>query len=358
MPSNPNESPNLIPLFRFSNLFRLVKLITATATAGLLVMSLSPTPANAGTISTLTVPMTIRPADSTEIAGFESLLKPTILPQNGPNINTNFTETKTSYHTGRLWTAYSNVTLEQCDSNVSVAIAGDHQFTHVANSGPHITPGDDPEAGALIVDGNNTQMIGDAVGGRVDMYVGETVKVVSPEIATSVALVNSGIKVVMFVETRDDVSQNGVQASFRYSGTPQLKIWYDHSGCDVPASTAPPVSYKVNRSGSKNSTIKTTPTSNPETVVEGTTVVNDASENPDGKVVLDASSFSDEKNTLAIKAGTLTLKNKKSDNSPPHIAYLMSILVLAGMGSLIFWYMRREQKNKDEFVEPYNELGS
>lgn len=307
----------------------------------------STSPAHAATITTVTVPMTIRAANSTETAGFETLLEKTVLPQNGPNINTSFTEIARPIHTGRLWTAYSNAKLAACDTNVSIAIVGDHQVTHLANSGAFVKAGDEPEVGGLIVDGNNTQMIGDAVGGEADMYVGQTIKFVSPEISTTVALVNSGLKIVMYVETRDDQTQKGVQASFRYSGTPQLKIWYDHTGCESSSPTTP--TQTTVRSGKKYNSSVTTPTTIP-TQVEGIVETNEVVESDNGKVVLDASSFSGEEQALALN--DIKPEIKKDDRSITLYLYLTAAIAAMALGTFSFFFMRKREITNG-FTEPY-----
>jgi len=186
-----------------------------------------------------TLPMTIRPANSSETATLNSLILPTVLPQSGANINTGFIETQQGAHVGRSWVAEVTPTLSSCAANPTIQIGGNHLVTHVANSvSPLPTPSDQPEAGALLLAGSGTSY--GPVAGNTDLAVGASLNFVTSSASPATVVdINSGIKILLYVETRDDTSQNGAQASFTYSGIPQLQISYDDSAC--PVTTVNPI---------------------------------------------------------------------------------------------------------------------
>jgi len=184
--------------------------------------------------ASLTVPFTFQLPSSSDIASIEQGVSPTVLAQIGPDVNLNFSETAQSFHTGRLWASVVNPHLEPCVTDVALRVTGDFSVTHIANSipPPLPNPADQPE----IVDvmGDNLGNFTGVLANDFDFAVGNTLPIVLPSTPTTVAAVNAGFKILSYVETRDDVVQGGAQASFHYSGTPQLELTYDDSACPVP----------------------------------------------------------------------------------------------------------------------------
>ncbi len=291
-------------------------------------MIYSPTAAHASTTS-IVIPMTTRFANPTETAGMETVAGQTIYPQFGSNINGSYSETSKDVHTGRSWVVEAKPNLQACDTNVTFSIEGNHTFTHVGNNGPLVKAGDEPEVGGLIVDGGDTTLLKEeAVAPDVDMAIGKTLPVIASPTEISVALANTGIKVIMYVETRDDRDQKGVQASFTYTGTAQLRITYDHSGCNIPTTTA--ASTTKNKAPAKKSAA-TTPTTIP-TAVQGEVIENNAYVM--GKKVSvsnnDALTISSRKNISVPHV------KKSSSNALVNAVTFGTMVVLLGIGLFIF----------------------
>lgn len=296
-----------------------------------------PRPAHAATNSVI-IPMIIRPADTTETQGLESLLEPTVYPQFGPNVNTGFSETAKNYHTGRSWVLDAQTELQSCDTNVVFSIEGNHKFTHVANSGPLINASDEPEVGGLVVDGKNSQMLEDAIADDVDMPVGKTYDVVAPPVGTTVAVANSGIKVVMYVETRDDISQRGVQASFTFSGTAQLHVTYDHSGCESTTTTTAP-----SKKTPVKSSATTAPTTQAPVSVEGESIQQNAFVM--GKKAVNGTKH---KSIEALAKASKPVIHRPGGNAVVNGLTFGTLVLLLGVGLFIFITKQRNMRKEPE----------
>ena len=186
-----------------------------------------------------TIPMTIRPANANELSSLSTNLLPVVLAQNGSSINTGFTETSQTVHTGRSWAAETQVTLPECVTNITISVTGSHTITHVANSATLTNPGDEPEAGIYFLDSANSPLA--TTIGSADLAIGGTIIGNFSSFSTTRTILSNGVKLLGYVETRDDVSQGGIQASFTYTNIPQLVVAYDDSACPVTASTVPGV---------------------------------------------------------------------------------------------------------------------
>lgn len=225
---------------------KLKRISSALSIFSLLALSLLSLSTTSASAASLNFPMTLRPATSGEATAIEGTVLPVVLPiNNGANINTDFSEVSQQIHTSRMWVAEATPVLPECALSPTIQLVGNHSFTHVANSGPLLNnPTDEPEAGATLLTGNGSLI--QPIYANGDMAVGAVASVVSSgSFPTTVTDLSSGVLILMYVETRDDVSQGGVQASFTYSGTPQLLVEYDDSECpqDVinsPTSTSSP----------------------------------------------------------------------------------------------------------------------
>ena len=207
---------------------RISLIFTIASVLALSLITLAPVSTSAASLS---FPMTLRPANSGEVTAIEGTVLPVVLPiNNGANINTDFSEVSQQIHTSRMWVAEATPVLPECAQSPTIQLVGNHSFTHVANSGPLQNLSDEPEAGATLLTGNGSLI--QPIYANGDMAVGAVANITSSgSFATTTTDLSSGVLILMYVETRDDVSQDGVQASFTYSGTPQLLISYDDSEC-------------------------------------------------------------------------------------------------------------------------------
>ena len=222
------RTKSLIPAFVIGGLVSLlaVSLVPSTSYAS--------TTTN-GSVTTITEPMTLRMANTSELAVVEDGLGATILPfdpELGADINPGFFEIDMPYHTGRAWVGEKDITLDACAKNIEVAITGDYKITHIANSGPLVNVGDEPEAGAALVNAGSSEVL--ASGGVDDnLAVGGSINVAVEKTSITLEKFNAGLKLALYVETRDVISQQGVNASFTQTGTPILEVTYDNSDCDT-----------------------------------------------------------------------------------------------------------------------------
>ncbi len=348
-PKNQQGSP---PKVRQSHrFFTTIRIVVTCSLATMSAVVISPTAAHAATTSVV-IPMTIRHANPTETAGLETMAGQTVYPQFGANINKDFTETSKDVHTARSWIVEAKPTLQACDTNVVFSIEGDHKFTHTANNAPLIKAGDEPEVGGLVVDGGDTTLLSNEyVGWDADMAVGKTLAVTLGPTATTVAYANSGIKVVMYVETRDDRDHGGMQSSYTYSGTAKLRVTYDHSGCTSP--TAAPQSTTPSATTKKKNTATTkpsaaSPTTQAPASVEGTTVENNAYA-MGKKISVGKQSGIGFTESSPRKEVAIPHVKKSSGNTVINALTFGTMVAVLGIGMFIFIKKQRHMRNTPGF---------